>query len=219
MQAEEVETAQVAAFAKLAAPRGVERLVLLSARDWAVSGGEEALAGERAVQNPGTGWTVLRPTWFVQNFAEESFLPDPVLRGELVLCAATGSSRSSTPRTSPTWRWPRSPRPARRADLRAVGPAPAHVPDSVATDRRATGRAIPYRPVTPAEYRAHAAANGIADDDAAVLATLFGWIAAGRNAHLSDGVQRALGRAPRDFTDYVTATAPTGVWNPLREQQ
>ena len=66
--------ALLASFTKLAAARGVERLVLLSARDWAVSGGEESLAGERAVQSSGAGWTVLRPTWFQQNFAEEAFL-------------------------------------------------------------------------------------------------------------------------------------------------
>jgi hypothetical protein len=28
----------------------------------------------------------------------------------------------------------------------------------------------------------------------------------------ADGVQRALGRAPRDFTDYARRTAATGVW-------
>jgi hypothetical protein len=34
----------------------------------------------------------------------------------------------------------------------------------------------------------------------------------GRNAYLADGVQRALGRPPRDFADYARATAATGVW-------
>lgn len=34
----------------------------------------------------------------------------------------------------------------------------------------------------------------------------------GRNAHLTDGVQRALGRQPRDFAAYARATAATGVW-------
>jgi hypothetical protein len=34
----------------------------------------------------------------------------------------------------------------------------------------------------------------------------------GRNAHLTDGVQRALGREPRDFADYARETAATGVW-------
>ena len=33
----------------------------------------------------------------------------------------------------------------------------------------------------------------------------------GRNERLTDGVQRALGRAPRDFADYARATAATGV--------
>jgi hypothetical protein len=35
----------------------------------------------------------------------------------------------------------------------------------------------------------------------------------GRNASVTDGVTRALGRAPRDFSQYVRDTAATGVWN------
>ena len=35
----------------------------------------------------------------------------------------------------------------------------------------------------------------------------------GRNAHLTDGVQRALGREPRDFGEYARDPAATGVWN------
>ena len=41
---------------------------------------------------------------------------------------------------------------------------------------------------------------------------LFTEVLDGRNAHLADGVQRALGREPRDFRDYARATAATGVW-------
>jgi hypothetical protein len=35
----------------------------------------------------------------------------------------------------------------------------------------------------------------------------------GRNAYPADGVQRALGRNPRDFSDYVRDTVRTGVWH------
>jgi hypothetical protein len=35
----------------------------------------------------------------------------------------------------------------------------------------------------------------------------------GRNAQLADGVQRALGREPRDFTEFARATAASGVWS------
>jgi hypothetical protein len=35
----------------------------------------------------------------------------------------------------------------------------------------------------------------------------------GRNAHVADGSQRALGRQPRDFADYARDAAASGVWN------
>ena len=35
----------------------------------------------------------------------------------------------------------------------------------------------------------------------------------GHNAYVTDGVQRALGREPRDFSDFVRDTAATGVWS------
>jgi hypothetical protein len=40
---------------------------------------------------------------------------------------------------------------------------------------------------------------------------LFGEVL-GRNAYVTDGVQRGLGRQPRDFSDYVRDTVATGVW-------
>jgi uncharacterized protein YbjT (DUF2867 family) len=42
---------------------------------------------------------------------------------------------------------------------------------------------------------------------------LAGEVFDGRNASVKDGVTRALGRAPRDFSDCVRDTAATGVWN------
>ena len=45
-----------------------------------------------------------------------------------------------------------------------------------------------------------------------LLTYLFTEVLDGRNAHLADGVQRALGREPRDFGDYARAAAATGVW-------
>jgi hypothetical protein len=39
----------------------------------------------------------------------------------------------------------------------------------------------------------------------------------GRNAYLTDGVQRALGRAPRDFADYARRAAASGAWKTTKE--
>jgi hypothetical protein len=46
-----------------------------------------------------------------------------------------------------------------------------------------------------------------------LLKYLFSTVLDGRNAYLTGGVQRALGRAPRDFADYAKAAAATGVWD------
>jgi uncharacterized protein YbjT (DUF2867 family) len=69
----------IAAFAELAVAGGTRRLVLLSGR-----GEEEAPRAERAVQASGAEWTIVRCSWFMQNFSE-SFLRDPILAGQVSL--------------------------------------------------------------------------------------------------------------------------------------
>jgi uncharacterized protein YbjT (DUF2867 family) len=75
--------ATVRLFAELAVKTGVRRLVLLS--EW---GEEGALLGEQAVRDSGAEWTVLRASWFSQNFSEGFFL-DQVLSGEVTLPAGS----------------------------------------------------------------------------------------------------------------------------------
>ena len=41
---------------------------------------------------------------------------------------------------------------------------------------------------------------------------LFTEVLDGRNASLTDGVQQALGRPPRDFAAYVADAARAGAW-------
>ena len=65
-------------------------------------------------------------------------------------------------------------------------------------------------------FASELAAQGVPRDVVDLLAYVFGEVLDGRNAHLTDGVERALGRQPRDFRDYVRATAATGVWSPDR---
>ena len=47
-----------------------------------------------------------------------------------------------------------------------------------------------------------------------MLARLFTEVLDGRNAYLTNGVERALGRPARDFADFARAVAATGAWNP-----
>jgi uncharacterized protein YbjT (DUF2867 family) len=81
----------------------------------------------------------------------------------------------------------------------------------------AAGREISYVPVSPEEYAAGAAEQGVPADVVEVLVYLFGVVLDGRNAHLTDGVQRALGREPRDFSEFAREAAASGLWDALRE--
>src|ERR671916_273214 len=71
----------VGSFAELAVANGVRRQVLLGGR-----GELEAERVEAAARDSGAELTILRSTWFAQNFSEGAFL-DFVLAGEVTLPA------------------------------------------------------------------------------------------------------------------------------------
>ena len=67
--------------------------------------------------------------------------------------------------------------------------------------------------VAPEAYAAALAEQGVPADYVWLMNYLFTTVPDGRNASLAGGVQRALGREPRDFADYARETASSGVWN------
>lgn len=69
----------IRAFLAAAKTAGVKHVVLLSGR-----GEEEAEAAERVLQASGLDWTVLRASWFMQNFSE-NYMRDELLSGSLTL--------------------------------------------------------------------------------------------------------------------------------------
>ena len=94
-----------------------------------------------------------------------------------------------------------------------TGPRLLSFAEAVAEIARATGRDLAYVPVPMAAYAQEAAAQGIPADVCPAVAYLFCEVLDGRNARLTDGVQRALGGRPRDFAEYVADTAAAGVWH------
>jgi hypothetical protein len=58
---------------------------------------------------------------------------------------------------------------------------------------------------------------GVPGDTVRLLSYLFTEVLDGRNAAPADGIQRALGRAPRDFTEYDRRTAAGQVWLPAMD--
>jgi uncharacterized protein YbjT (DUF2867 family) len=83
--------------------------------------------------------------------------------------------------------------------------------DAASEISKATGREIRYVPVSRAQY-ASVLAQHVPAEHVTMLTDLIVNVTDGRNAHLTDGVQRALGRPPRDFAEYARDAAVSGVW-------
>ncbi|MFC5664817.1 NmrA family transcriptional regulator [Kitasatospora misakiensis] len=197
-----VET--VDAFARHAAKAGVRQLVLLSGR-----GEEAAQAAEQAVAAAGTGWTVVRCAWFSQNFSEAFFL-EPVLSGELALPVGAAVEPFVDADDIADVAVAALTEDGHDGEVyELTGPRLLSFVDVAAELSAATGREIRFTAVSVEEYRAVLATVGLPGE----FADLFTMILDGRNAHLADGVRRALGRPARDFADYARATAASGVWN------
>jgi uncharacterized protein YbjT (DUF2867 family) len=209
-----VETVRL--FAELAVENGVRRLVLLSGR-----GEPEAERAELALQEvvggkAGAEWTIVRSTWFMQNFSEDYMLGH-VLGGEIRLPAGD------------------VPTPFLDADdiaevavaalteeghtgqlYELTGPRSLTFAEAAAEISKATGRDIRYVPVSLEEHAAEAAEHGVPAEVVELLTYLFAEVVDGRNADTTDGVRRALGREGRDFGDYAREAASTGVWGGAR---
>ncbi|WP_108788660.1 NAD(P)H-binding protein [Erythrobacter sp. Alg231-14] len=187
---------------------GVKRLVLLSGR-----GEEEAQACEQVVADSGLEWTVVRASWFNQNFSEGAFI-DMVLSGAITLPAGD------------------TPEPFVDVDdiadvavaalsedghngkiYEVTGPRLMTMADIAADLSAATGRKIAFVDVPHDAFIEELTKSGAPDDVVWMLDYLFSTVLDGRNAHLTDGVERALGRAPKDFADYARDVAATAAWS------
>jgi uncharacterized protein YbjT (DUF2867 family) len=190
----------------------VRRLVLISGR-----GEEEAQRAERVVQEvsekAGAEWTIVRCAWFMQNFSE-NYLLEPILDGEVVLPAGD------------------VPEPFVDADdiadvavaaltedghagqiYELTGPRLLTFAEAIGEISRAASRKIRFGPVSVEEYASMLNEHEVPAGFVWLLTYLFSEVLDGRNAYLTDGVQRALGREPKDFVVYAREVAATGIWD------
>ncbi|WP_283136092.1 NmrA family transcriptional regulator [Rhizohabitans arisaemae] len=179
------------------------RVVLLSARGMAWHPAEDA------VRNRAREWTILRPTWFAQNFSEDLFAPG-VEAGEIALPTREGrepfidaediadvavAALTADGHDGQTY------------DL--SGPEAISMRTAVEMIAEATGKPIRYLHIELADFREQLIGHGFPGELATVLTATLEDIAEGRSEYISDGVKRALGREPRSFADYVAATWPS----------
>ncbi len=197
----------IGAFAEQAVAAGVRRLVLLSGR-----GETAAEHAEQRVRASGADWTVLRASWFNQNFSE-SFLLPAVLSG---VFAAPG---------------PGEPEPFTDvediAEVAATvltedghagrvyelsGPRSLTFADAMAEISAASALEVRHQEIPADEFRAGLTAEGTPPELVDLFMYLFTEVLDGRNSIPADGVQQVLGRPARDFSDWAREAAASGAW-------
>jgi len=194
------------AFAQVALDSGLQHIVLLSGR-----GEHFASMGEEVIRNSGLGFTIVRSAWFAQNFSE-GYLRDPILGGvlpmpggdveepiididdiaDVVVAALTEDGHMGE-------------------RYEVTGPRLMTFAEMAEVLTETLGRPIQHLPITFEDFHANVAATGdtfVADVFTAIARETLD----GRNAHTADGVERALGRRPRDFADFAQTAMTAGAW-------
>jgi len=197
----------ISALVRRAKLKDVKRLVLLSGR-----GEQEAQDCEQIVAESGLEWTVVRASWFNQNFSEGAFI-DMVLGGAITLPAGDTPEPFVDVDDIADVAVAALSEDGHNGEIYEVtGPRLMTMADIAADLSAATKRKIMFVDVPHDAFIAELTNSGAPKDVVWMLDYLFSTVLDGRNAHLTDGVERALGRPPKDFADYAHDVAAMGAW-------
>jgi len=155
---------------------------------------------------------VVRASWFNQNFSEGEFLgmvldraialpagdiPEPFVDvddiADVAVAALTEDGHAGE-------------------IYEVTGPRMLTFAQAAEEISRASGREVRFIRIPKAAFASGIAESGAPEEIAWLLNYLFDTVLDGRNAHVCDGVQRALGREPTDFAEYARQAAASGVW-------
>lgn len=198
-------------FTNIANENGVKKMILLSGR-----GEKEAQQCEQVVMKIAQKWTIVRASWFNQNFSESIFL-EPILAGNIALPRAEALE------------------PFTDADdiadvvVQAIvdekhngqiyeltGPRLMTLPQAIAEISNACGRNIHFQSLSLEENVQLLRSYQLPEDYIWLVNYLFTEVLDGRNATVSSDIERVLGRKATDFSEYAKVSAASGVWNTIK---
>lgn len=197
----------ISRFVGAAKASGVTRLVLLSGR-----GEEEAQACEQIVLESGLDATVVRASWFNQNFSEGGFA-GMVQAGQITLPGADVVEPFVDVDDIADVAVAALTEEGHAGEIYEVtGPRLLGFAELAQILSEAAGREIAYIPLAHKDFLDGLKAQGAPGEVVWLMDYLFSTVFDGRNAQVCDGVERALGRKPTDFETFARKAAAAGAF-------
>ncbi|GAB5554369.1 MAG: NAD(P)H-binding protein [Saprospiraceae bacterium] len=188
---------------------GVKKAVLLSGK-----GEVEAERCEQVVANSGLDYTLVRASWFNQNFSE-SFLLDPILAGHVALPMPEAKIPFVDTRDIAEVVVKALLEDTHNGKTYEItGPRLLTFQEVTQEIAQATGRNINFQAITLDQYHAGMQAAGLPPDYIWLLNYLFREVLGNQNNQvITKDLERVLGRKATDFRQYAQEMAQAGVWN------
>ncbi len=199
----------IAALTKVAKEKGVQKLVLLSGK-----GEVEAEHCEQIVLSSGIDTTIIRASWFNQNFSESYFL-QPIQQGVVALPKAHLKAPyvdANDLADAAVTVLLEDGHDGQIYEL--TGPRLLNFKEVIEEIAQASGRELQFIPITLPEYVGVMKEQGVPGDVVWLIEYLFTEVLDNEeNQIVTHDVEKLLGRKPIDFSTFARETAKTGIWN------
>lgn len=198
----------IAQLTEAAKQTEVNKLVLLSGK-----GEKEAEACEQIIASSGLNYSLVRASWFNQNFSE-SFLLDPILAGHVALpmpeaeipFVDANDIAEVAVKALLNDQW-------NGRTLTVTGPEKLTFKQVTEHIAEAIDKPIVFQAVSIEVYKDMMKEAGLPDDYVWLFSYLFKEVLGNaENQSVSHDIEEVLGRKATPFETYVKATAATGVW-------
>ncbi len=188
---------------------GIKKLVLLSGK-----GEREAELCEQVVIHSGLDYTIVRASWFNQNFSESFFLA-PILEGYVALPQADVKVPFVDTEDIADVAVEALLNEKHNGHIyQLTGPRLLTFKDVVREISEATEREIIFTSISLAAYVKAMKEQGIPENFVWLVEYLFSEVLGNPIiSEITNDIEKVLGRKPIDFSEYIEETKTTGVWN------
>ena len=199
---------RLASFVSVAKRYPLNKIVLLSGR-----GEVESRKCEHVVIQSGIPFTIVRSSWFNQNFSEGFFL-EGVQKGEIVVPVRGTKEPFVDTRDIAEIAFRALTESEHDGQLYEVtGPELLSFSEIASQFSEQLNKRIVATYVPLHQYLDELSRMNASQQDIELTRFLFADLLDGRNEYIADGVKQALGRDARSFSEYLHSTKRSGIWS------